>query len=64
MFEFCGIPGVPVGDGDEGAVEVDLVHHLGTVLGVCPIPEKTALFDDHFESFLFLRQKNIENRNR
>jgi hypothetical protein len=35
----------------EGAVEVDFVHHLGTVLGVGPVPEETALLDDHFDGF-------------
>ena len=53
-FEFGRDPGVPVGDGGEGAVEVALVHGPGDagVAGagaVGPIPEETTLFDNHFE---------------
>ena len=47
VLEFGGVPGVPVGDGVYGAFEVYFVHHLGTVFGVGPVPEETALFDDH-----------------
>lgn len=53
-FEFGRDPGVPVGDGGEGAVEVALVHGPGDagVAGagaVGPIPEETTLFDYHFD---------------
>ena len=49
VLEFVGVPRVPVGDRVHGTFEVDFVHHLRTVLGVCPVPEKTSLLDDHFE---------------
>ena len=52
VFEFGRDPGVPVGDGGEGAVEVALVHGPGDagVAGagaVGPVPEEAALFDYH-----------------
>lgn len=45
-------PGIPVGYGGDGALEVDLVHLLGDAAigtgAVGPIPEEAALFDNHF----------------
>jgi hypothetical protein len=49
VLEFVGVPCVPVRDRVHGTFEIDFVHHLRTVLGVCPVPEKTSLLDDHFE---------------
>lgn len=59
MFEFGGIPGVPVGDGDERTIEVDLVHHLGAVLGVCPIQKQTALLMTILKAFQIYRDIEI-----
>lgn len=45
--ELRGRPGVPVGDGGEGAGEVDLRHGGGGVGCVGPVPEEAALFGGH-----------------
>ncbi len=39
VFEFGGVPGVPVDDGGDGAFEVDLVDLAGDVAGVGPVWE-------------------------
>ena len=49
VLEFVWVPRVPVRDRVHGAFKVDFVHHLRTVLGVCPVPEKTSLLDDYFD---------------
>ena len=51
-FEFWRDPGVPIGNGGEGAFEVALVHGPGDagVAGagaVGPVPEETTFFDYH-----------------
>ena len=50
--EFGRDPGIPIADGREGAVEVALVHGpryawVARARAVGPIPEETALLDDH-----------------
>ena len=39
-FELGRRPGIPVADGVHGAVEVDLVHLAGAVVGVGVVPEE------------------------
>lgn len=41
-------PGVPVGDGVEGAIKVHFVHLFGDFVGVGVVPEEGAFADYHF----------------
>ena len=52
--EFGRDPGVPVGDGGEGALEVALIHSprdagVAGAGAVGPVPEEATLFDYHVD---------------
>ena len=40
VFEFGGVPGVPIYNGGDGAFEVDLINLLGDIAGVGPVWER------------------------